>query len=94
MDEGAQKRNIENMIKLAQTITSQLQSKHPKTTIYWNDIWDAVKRSSTNAFVEEQDVKRQLNELVKIVPAWLLVTTMPSKTLIKLLNKKSDYEIG
>lgn len=39
-------------------------------------------------------MKRQLNELVKIVPSWLNVMTSVTKTVIRQINKKADCEIG
>ena len=38
-------------------------------------------------------MKRQLNELVKIVPSWLNVMTSVTKTVIRQINKKDYCEI-
>jgi hypothetical protein len=82
MDDGARKRNIENLQKLAQTISSNFNFKQ-KSTLFWADIYQAVKQSSSNAFVEEKEARGQLNELVKIMQSWITLTSLPGKTLIK-----------
>lgn len=53
MDDGAKKRCIDNMIKLSQTISSNFLSKHPKMTLIWSEVWEAVRQSSSDTFVEE-----------------------------------------
>ena len=93
MDEGAHKRNIENLVKLAQTISSEFNFKK-KSVIIFQDIYYAVKSSNSNAFIDEKEVKGWLNELCKIVPGWIVLQSLPGKTLIKLSKKVSDYEIG
>jgi DNA replication factor Cdt1 C-terminal domain len=82
MDDGARKRNIENLQKLAQTISSNFNFKQ-KSTLFWADIYQAVKQSSSNTFVEEKEARGQLNELVKIMQSWITLTSLPGKTLIK-----------
>lgn len=93
MDDGAQKRNIENLMKLAQTISSEFTFKK-KSTILFQDIYFAVKSSNSNTFVDEKEVRGWLNDIVKIVHGWIEVITLPNKTLIRLGKKVSDYEIG
>ena len=93
MDEGAHKRNIENLIKLAQTISSEFSFKK-KSVLFFNDIYQAVKSSNSNGFVDEKEVRGWLTEVSKIVIGWIKVISMPERTLIKLEKKISDYEIG
>ena len=93
MEEGANKRNIENLIKLALTISSDFTFKK-KSVILFQDVYFAVKSSNSNSFVDDKEVKGWLNEIKKIVPGWIDLIVMPNKTLIKLLNKVSDFEIG
>jgi hypothetical protein len=93
MDEGAHKRNIENLIKLAQTISSEFTFKK-KSILLFTDIYHAVKSSNLNGFVDEKEVRGWLADVSKIVTGWIEVTSVPGKTLIKLGKKLSDYEIG
>lgn len=93
MDEGAQKRNIENLVKLAQTISSEFTFKK-KSVLFFTDLYYAVKSSNTNGFVDEKEVRGWLTDVSKIVPGWIKLVSMPDKTMIKLEKKVSDYEIG
>ena len=93
MDEGSRKRNIENYMKLANTINHNFNAKQ-KSTLVWADIFEAVKHSSIGNFIEEKEIRSQLNDLVKIMPDWICLMSLPGKTLVRQIKKISDYELN
>lgn len=63
LDSSAHKRNIDNHIKMAETIYSLFKS-HNKSTLQWFEIHDSLKESNLmGTFVEEKEYRSQLVQL-------------------------------
>lgn len=53
---SAARRNIDNHIKLAETILHLFKAKE-KSTLYWSDVHESLKTSNLNTFVDEKEYR-------------------------------------
>lgn len=86
IETSAARRNIDNQIKLAETILHLFRTKE-KSTLMWPEVHESLKASNLNTYVDEKEYRQQLMQLQLIIPDWLQVMSLPKMFVLKQLKK-------